>query len=268
MARSRKNTTALSPWLLVGLPLLALGLSMFAIVRGVQGYLVTSDYFRVRTLKVQGLEDERYVDLIKGEVLGKNIFRIDVGSIADRIQRKYPTLTRVVVLRIWPSELMIKVQVRHPTAVVKRDLYYVLDDDGVALAASGSYEALGLPLIVGLEDKLSRLKVGGAVSLSVFGRPLALARILREQGRVWMAQIVIPELRRVSRIQALGGSPLAFQLGEGLVVKVGSDTSAERLALLGPVFRSLGPEISQVSYIDLRPREPVISMKETTKRKK
>ena len=257
MAKTKKNQSWMPVFLLVFVPFFAIILSSVVLYRGVRNYLTTSQYFNVRDLKVEGIADQRYVDLMKKEIFGVNIFRIDMLKLSDRIKQRFPTFYSVTVSRVLPSELLIIAKERLPVALIKTDAPYVLDDEGVALMQVASENDVGLPLIVGLEGKISKIKAGSKVSGNVLHRSLLLAKALR---------LKAPAIRP-SKIDASDPSHPFFYLGPDLQVKIREKDFEAQLLLLPAIIKSLGSDLAQVSYIDLRPKEPVIAMKENDKKK-
>ncbi len=263
MARNKKNSVFAPLFLYVFLPLLAIGISSFAIFRGVQNYITSSNYFKVRELKVEGITDLRYLDLMKEEILGTNIFRIDAQKLAERIRKKFPTFDSVTVSRVLPSQLAITAKERLPVAVLKRDLYYVLDTEGVPLSSYASGDLLDFPLIVGLEGRVPRVKLGVAGPRDVLERPLLLARSLRVHKR----DIDQGNAFRVTRIDATDLNNLTFYLGENLQIRVGHQDIENRVSLLPAILHSISQDLPNVKYIDLRPKEPVVATKDNEKQR-
>jgi len=260
MARRKKNPKDWSVFFLVVVPILALAAAGFAVTKGISYYLVSSDYFRVREVTAQGIGDDRYVQMIRDELAGANIFKVDVVNLAQRIRHKFPTFYEVRVRRILPSELRIIAEERIPVAVVYKDRYYVFDADGVALAAVASSDAVGLPLVEGVADHLPKIRTGFRYGLSGLRKALALALEVKRHADD-LARLVPTGGQRVSKIVVAASGQLSFLLGDGPEVKVRDSRFAEQLDLLPAIVRNLGADIAQVTYLDLRPREPVIGMK-------
>ncbi len=258
VAKSKKNIPWMPVFLLVFLPFLAIVLSSMVLWRGVQNYLSTSNYFNVRELKVEGIADQRYVALMKQDIVGVNIFRVNMSNLAQRIRQRFPTFTSVTVRRVLPSQLYVIAKERVPVAVIKKDASYVLDAEGVALMQFPLQAVFQLPVIVGLEQKISGIKVGGEVDPRLLHRTLLMARALRTHALAV----------RVTKIDASDPAHPFFYLDPDLPVKVRDKDYEAQLELLPAILRSLGADISGVSYIDLRPKEPVIGMKEKDRKKK
>lgn len=267
MSKNKKGQDTSPVFLLVVMPLLAMAISSFAIYKGVENYITTSNYFRIRELTIEGITDSRYMGLIKEEILGTNIFRVDTRKLSERIRRKFPTFYSVVVTRILPSRLLVEAKERLPVAVLKRDLYYVFDTEGVALSSYATLEFLDFPVITGLENKIQRIKVGVAYPLNVLERSLYLARVLRAASHDIETSVPQGSAFKVTKIDAGDANNLSFYLGQDIQVRVGRDDFQQKVELLTSILRSLGAELSTVRYIDLRPKEPVIFTKDSGSQK-
>jgi len=260
---TRRKKTARSsgpaPWLII-LPLLAVALSGFAIYKGIQYYLRSSDYFLVREVSAVGIADDRYVQMIRDELKGANIFKVEVIELAQRIRRKFPTFYDVRVRRILPSELRIVAEERVPVAVVYKGHNYLFDVEGVALATVASPEAVGLPLVEGVAGRLPKIRTGFRYGFSNLRKALRLAAAIEGQGK-HLVRLMPAGDQRVSRIVVGSNGQLSLYLGTDLEVKVRDRRFDEQLDLLPAILRNLGSDIGMVAYLDLRPREPVVRMK-------
>ncbi len=259
MARQKKRGKGGPVFLLATLPLLALALSGLAIYKGIHYYLTSSEYFCVREVTALGVADQRYVQMIRDELIGANIFKVDVVRLAQRIRRKFPTFYEVRVRRILPSELRIIADERVPVAVVEKGRYYLFDAEGVALSVVASPEAVRLPLVEGVADRLPKVQSGFRYGHAYLRKALSLAGAIERQGSSLIRDMPEGD-QRVSRIVVGPGGQLSFYLGGGLEVKVRDRRLDEQLDLLPAIIKNLGLDIGEVAYLDLRPREPVVGM--------
>lgn len=250
MARVKKNQNIQPVFLLVVLPLMAILISSFAIFKGIQNYITTSNYFRIRELKIEGIKDARFLSLMREEILGTNIFRVNMENLSERIKRRFPNFYSITVTRILPSQLSIVAKERIAVALIRRDLYYVFDTEGVALSGY-TQPPLDLPLIVGLENRMPRINVGTVYSLNQLQRALFLAGALRTHSAAF----------RATKIDASDPGNLSFYLGDNLQVKISERDFKTKLDLLPSILKSIEPDLSNIQYIDLRPREPVVAAK-------
>lgn len=245
--------------LLVVLPLVAVLASSYAVYRGIENYVTTSSYFNVRDVEVDGITDMRYIDLMKEEILGTNIFRIDTRKLSERIMRKFPTFSSVTATRVLPSQLSIVARERMPVAVIKKDAHYLFDTEGVVIARFSLSESPDFPTIAGFENELGALKVGAIYPNRSFKEVLRLARVLRV--RRFAIDAALDSKLKITRIDAYDPSDLSFYLGETLQVRVGSGDFERKIGFLPSILKSLSAEIGSVKYIDLRPKEPAVAIK-------
>ncbi len=252
---------------LVVLPVLALGFSCFAIFKGIQHYLKSSSYFIIKNIAIDGIINDSYIEAINKEVLGSNIFCLDVGQLSEQIKRRFPYLSSVVITRVLPSQLSVIAKERLPVAVLKRDLYYVFDTDGIVLSSFSVKDMLELPLITGLEKQLKKIDVGQKYPLKSLSLSLLLAKALKIQMPSVYAQV--PDMRhlKVTRIGTEDAANLSFYFNDDIQVKVGHQGFDERLSLLPAILKGIDYEIGQVDYIDLRSKEPVVAYKKNSQGK-
>ncbi|MGE5280274.1 MAG: cell division protein FtsQ/DivIB [Deltaproteobacteria bacterium] len=260
MARRKKTAKTTPVFWLVVVPLAALAVSGLAIYKGIHYYLTSSAYFRVHAVTAVGVEDERYVQMIRDELIGANIFKVDVVELARRIRRKFPTFYEVHVRRILPSELRIEAQERVPVAVIVQGRPFIFDAEGVALAAVDSSQAVALPRVEGVADRLPKIRTGLQYGSANLRRALTLASALDRRGDI-LTNLMPAGAQEVSRIAVGANGQLSFYLGRDLEVKMRDRRFEEQLDLLLLILRNLGGEITTVAYVDLRPKEPVVGTK-------
>jgi len=251
MAKNKKNKQGNQFFLLVILPLLAIFVSSLAIYKGLENYITSSHYFKIRDVVIDGITDARYVECMREEISGSNIFELDAQKLAERIKKRFPTFYNIRVTRVLPCKLDILARERIPVAIVRKEVYYLFDAQGVAIASFPLNAVLNYPLIVGLDNKLPKIQVGVSYETKALKIPLRLALLLR---------VRIPALRIV-KIDAADLDNLVFYLNNDIQVKMGNRDFEERLNLLSVILKSLGTEITNVLYIDLRLKEPVISLR-------
>jgi cell division septal protein FtsQ len=253
--------------MLVLLPIVAVVVSSYMVYRGVENYIATSSYFKVRDLKVEGITDSRYVDVMKQQILGVNIFDDQVDKLSEKIKKKFPTFNSVIVMRVLPSTLQIVAKERIPVAVVRRDSFYLFDTEGVIVSSFTLSELIDFPVITGLDNKLRVLKVGASYRLGVLRDVLGLAKVLRQQRFYIDAGLPRDSRLKITRIDASDPDDFSFYLGESIEVKVGNRDFENKINLFSSILKSLSGDIVNVKYIDLRPKEPAVAMKkEASKR--
>ncbi len=260
MAKTKKNRKNFLVVLII-LPVIAIGISSYAVFRGIESYISTSSYFNLKTLTVEGIEDERYIDVMKEGLIGTNIFRIDTGKLSARIRAKFPTFNSVTVTRVLPSELRIDAKQRVPIAVLVRDAVYLFDADGVAVSSVGLSGAVNLPVIVGVENSISNIKLGLSYKHDSFRRALSLAKALQQNKVKIQAGVQGNNKFSPAKIDVSNRDDLSFYLGDSVQVKVGSRDFNSKIRLLAAILKNMGSDVDNIKYIDLRSKEPAIAMK-------
>ena len=266
MAKIKKNQKKFV-LALVFLPIFAIAASSYVVYRGVENYIKNSSYFKIRTLTTEGITDKRYCDVMKEAIIGENIFCIDTRRLSERIRKRFPTFYSVVVIRVLPSELSIIAGERVPVAVLRRGAYYLFDTEGVAVSSFAASESVDFPEISGLENKISTVKVGASYQSGVLKEALNLARVLRLQRFAIDASLPIGNKMKISRIDAADPSNLSFFLGDILEIKVGHQDFENKIGFVPAILKSLSDDIVNVKYIDLRPKEPAVSIKKEERKK-
>lgn len=265
MAKKKKNNSnGWSFFLLVVLPLAAIILSSWAIVKGIHNYVTTSHYFKIRELRAEGISDQRYMEMIKNDVVGVNIFRLDVTDLAQRTRRRFPHFYSVSVRRILPSQLLIVAKERLPVVWIKGDVCYMMDANGVVVGTTPLNETPPLPLLVGMDNKLNKLKTGATYSSAALHRALVLAKILKS--RAGDIRGAVPGMSlSVIRLDATDPDELSFYLGPDIEIKAGNRNFDGRISPLPAILRTISSDMGRIKYIDLRPKEPVVATKDAPK---
>ncbi len=262
--RSKKNIVPL----VVFLPLLAVILSSYAVFKGILNYTETSSYFNIREIKTEGMTDARYCEVMKEALLGTNIFRIDTHKLSQRIRMKFPTFYSVTVTRVLPHRLTIVGKERLPVAVVQEGgTFYLFDTEGVIVSSFSATQTVDFPVISGFSDNISPLKVGKTYNSRVLKEVLSLAKALRLQRFNIDAAYPAGNKMKITRIDASKPSELSFYLDDSLQVKIGRNDFTGKVSFLPAIIKSLSDEISNVKYIDLRPKEPVVATKKDISKK-
>lgn len=220
--------------------------------------LKSLDYFKIKDIiinKPQGTFDFSYLS-------GRNIFNIDLKKESRYISELYPVYKNIRLVRLLPDRLFIGFTDRNPIAYVKLYRYFCVDSDGVLFDMPQAREASDLPVITGLERKIPGSKTGGQYN----GKELATAlNIIKE--------IEINNLSRKYKIERIdvsnpaGISCFISQSPSGLKaieVKIGMEDIGDKIRVLAGLFAQLNEGVSNIKYIDLRFKEPVVKFKDAT----
>ncbi|MFH1198632.1 MAG: hypothetical protein V1650_00490 [Candidatus Omnitrophota bacterium] len=231
-------------------------------IGGAIGYIwrvvTTAEYFRIKDVAVreQGVVDFSYLK-------GKNIFDISLGDEIGGILERYPNYSQIKLVRILPNRIYVDFIRRRPVAFVKLAAkFFAVDSKGVIFYIPAQAEDSGLPLILGLENKASRFKLGKKNNI-------------RE---LYFALYIIYELKsnralhdyKISRIDVSSSRSAEFfisfadkQITVGdLQVKISPENLREKVGLLAGLVTQGRSDLANVEYVDLRFKEAVIKLKD------
>jgi cell division septal protein FtsQ len=230
----------------------------------VMGYiwktLKRSDYFRIKDI-ITREGDSAQLAYLKG----RNIFSIDFKSESRNILEFCPECASVRLVRVLPDRLFVDFIKRRPVALVKLYKYFSLDENGVFFSALGQSQESELPVIVGLETKIFGAKPGRRYN----NRELALALdILRETARnrgLKNYKLKKIDVSNFSNASIIIIPPQAEAKPEGLEVKLGADNIEDKITTLANLLGAARNDLSNIKYIDLKFREPVIKFNDAKK---
>ncbi len=119
-------------------------------------YAYTSDKFNVRTITVYGCKElnPRQLETIVRQNFPANILRIDLRQLKARLE-KVPWVKRVEIRRVLPSDLIIYIQERTPSAIIEfHNELMLADSEGIMLdrydPQIGKYGRLDVPVFRGV----------------------------------------------------------------------------------------------------------------------
>jgi len=223
-----------------------------------QYMFVDSDLFNVKTLDVRfydqknALHRVNFSDIEDKDVMGTNVFLVDLNSFKERIARAHPELRDIVVRRALPNRLIVQARQRVPVAQVYGDRPYFIDKDGVFLPyAKDSANEEMTPIITGIRPSPTR---GGTLQKEKIDKALFLieaASMNQKLSKYKIKKIDITDSRNISFFfNAADAEKVEIKIGEGEFTK--------RLDVLSTVLQQLGGDIHRVKYIDLRFEDPIV----------
>src|SRR4030042_404219 len=153
--------------IIILLALTALGL---VVVWGL-GYLMRSDYFRIRDVLVaEGIKDN--FSYLKG----RNIFSIDLNKESQYISNLYPVYKKIQLIRLLPDRIYINFAKRQALAYVRLYRDFCVDKDLMLFDPVDNIGRENLPIIVGLETKIHGPKSGRKYVIKELALAVALIR--------------------------------------------------------------------------------------------
>jgi len=223
-----------------------------------QYMFVDSDLFNVKGLDVRFYDQKNmlrrvsFSDIEDKDVMGTNVFLVNLKSFKERIAAAHPELRDIVVRRALPNRLIVQARQRVPVAQVYGDRPYFIDKDGVFLPyAKDSSDEEMIPIITGIRASPSR---GGSAQKEKIDKALFLietASANQKLSKYKIKKIDITDSRNISFFfNAADAEKVEIKIGEGEFTK--------RLEVLSTVLEQLGGDIQRVKYIDLRFEDPIV----------
>ena len=215
-------------------------------------FLKSSDYFTIKDIwyesSLQSIESSELAGL-----KGKNLLQVDLKKIENQLQWRYPQYKHLMVLKRFPSQILVVAQKRFTFAQVRIAGHHAtVDDKGAVVAAAGDLDSR-LPLITGVSTPKSKITAGSLIE----NRELQLAlRIIQvcQSDRVLAAY-------RISKIDVSNLSEIYFYIANNLKIVIDQENLDQKLKMLRLVLSQAKLEANGVKYIDLRFKEPVLGKK-------
>ena len=234
--------------------LLAVFLIIVAALRYFYVFYTTSPYFTVKKVIILGDKQKSSVDYaaIGKMVVGKNIFRVDLGKVGSYMINNYRELRSLDIKRAFPDSIVAAVLLRKPVAQLLHERYYPIDEECVVLSDVKDSPEKSLPVISGINVNLPK-SIGKKIESEALKQALILFKFIKESG--------ILKNHLLCEINAGNLKGMSFSLDEGIEVRIGYEDYAARFESLKEILAD--PKIwpSDIGYIDLRFGEPVIGPK-------
>lgn len=248
----KRNTKGILKFILWTLVLAGVGAGVVAF----QYMFADSDCFNVKGLDVR-LYDENNVlrkagfgDIGEKDVMGANIFLVDLNDFKDRIEAKHPELRDIVVRRALPNRLVVQARKRVPVAQIYGDRLYLIDKNGIFLTETKT-NGDDIPLISGLKASPKRPHLAQKENID---KALFLIRAVSENKKL--------SAYKIKKIDMADSRNISFFLNahdaEKVEIKMGGGDFTKRLDVLATVLEQLGRDIERVKYIDLRFEDPIV----------
>jgi len=205
--------------------------------------LIGSPIFTLKGVRISGnrnLSEEQI--LRQAEVhFGDGLMAMDLGQIRRRLLEN-ALIRDVAVIRRIPSEIVIEVEERVPTAVVRADRDYIIDREGVVMSYVTGGAGSSLPCLSGLRMRGGRVTVEGLQDLQ---SGVEIVSAIQSAGFPPMHTVECVDLssRSDAVIIPVAGGPL---------VHLGRERVHERLGRWRLVAEDMASRWEELEYIDLR----------------
>ncbi len=256
MKKSRKTSvdvSRISPASIAGF--LAVALVLVAVVLYANRCLRRLPFFFVKDVIVRdGAAISPELARAFAYLKSRNIFSIDLKREARHIAALHPSYKKVSVVRFLPDQICVDIVKRKPVAAIQSQRgALMVDDQCVVFDADGLKDGVSLPVISGLE-KQGYAPVPGMRYQSL-PLKMALETIAAVKSNSGLRNY------RLDRINVEESNTISLLLSPQVAVKIGSDSIAEKIVILGTMVQQVGNNLDNIDYIDLRFREPVMKFK-------
>ncbi|MDY0262619.1 FtsQ-type POTRA domain-containing protein [Syntrophotalea acetylenica] len=249
------------PWrrLLTGGLLIVLTLASAALVvagaRFAGQTLSSSDFFRIENIRVENNRriPGKQILALSDVRAGANIFELDLQRIGRRIEQN-PWIAEARVRRMFPDQLVIRVEERTPKAIVRLDYLYYVDASGQIFKRLERGDGLNFPVISGIERQA--LLEHRDATLQRLNEAIRLLEEL-EHRKVFrpadVSELKLDDTCGITLYTCKGGVP----------VRLGHDGFSAKLDRLEKIFPQLATRLGIIDYIDLNVARRVIVKLET-----
>ncbi|HNW39243.1 MAG TPA: hypothetical protein PL125_06375 [Candidatus Omnitrophota bacterium] len=243
--------------------LVIISLAFSLVIGYIWKVLVTSDFFAVERIVVRNSDSQ--FEYLKG----RNIFSLNLGSEAWRAQLKCPDCRKVRFTRILPNCLVVDFLKRKPVALVRFYKNFALDEQGVLFLPDASTDQLALPVIYGLETKIFAPKPGISYKRSELGLALNIINEFNSHkafSGFSLKRIDVANPGSAGFFMLLPRQIANYALPQaqaewlGFEVRTGAGNIRQKMMILAGLVIQARKEWSNIKYIDLRFKEPLIKL--------
>ncbi len=251
MAKKKKSRTQPFVIKFVLISLIVAAVS-FAVGSGAIYLLRHNSYFKIRAVVID--PSLQFIDKSHlRNLLGKNIFNIDLVAVQRRLARKYPQASDLKVTKRFPNQVAVVAKERHPFAQIQvKGKVVVLDKQSTVLLLQEK-SAKDLPLIISSKAYNQKLVRG----LPLRGADIRVALMIAKNFK----DVKSLSSYAIEKINIDNLSKIHFTLSNDLDVIIDRNKIAQRMRVLGVVLSQDQLDFKQVKYVDLRFNEPIIGKK-------
>ena len=216
-----------------------------------------SDYFKIKRVEAKLLDGNGSLqrlpmdDVGAREVIGVNIFAVDLSRIKQDVEASHPEFKDVVITRALPNRLIVQAKKRVPVLQIRSDRFYFVDEEGVVLPDPRNFPEEDMPTVSGLRLNLAKMRGEEAMQVHPALVLIKAASNISQLARYKLKTIDLSDPRNIS-----------FFLDAGNVeIKIGDSEFDKRLNVLVTVLEQLDTDINRIKYIDLRFEDPIVGPK-------
>jgi cell division septal protein FtsQ len=236
------------------LPFGALVLVLFALAFCAVQSLKKLPVFNVKDVIIREgstIKDDRDADF--QYLIGKNIFGLDLNKHTRFIQSMYPAYRTARLVKFLPDQLCVDLMKRKAVAYINTQPPLYIDDRMVFFESIDPAAEKGVAAINGVGSEGKRFKPG-----SRCGHPgiLFAVRVMKQARASKTLQGY-----SIERVDIHDPDYVSLFFAGPLEVRIGQDRLEDTLQILGSLLIQVGNGVTNIEYIDLRFKDPVIRFK-------
>ena len=217
-------------------------------------FLLGSDLFSIKEIDF----DEPSIQFIRTRELlaarGKNIFQADLGKIAASVNRQYPQIVQLKIVRKFPDRIGVSAKkIQFALQLEHGSRYHVLDQDGIVLFDDPKPQP-GLLVVKGVKVKGQSLPMGFQVQSPELVLTRNIQRAFRNVESLHRYILMSIDMTNLAKIELV--------IQSGLKILIDQDKADQSLETLGMLLAQNKINWNQISYVDLRFKEPIVQQKE------
>ncbi len=219
--------------------------------------IMQSDYFKVQSIVIEdpNLQFIDQQDLTR--LRGRSIFTVNLKDIQKKLNMKYPQVAGLRIVRNFPNQIMIVARKRIPyTQVRLGNRIVMLDLRGVVVATTNKPDN-NLPLILGVKTNGQRIFLGQPFLGQDVQAALKVLKIFQINKGL--------SAYRIARIDVSNLSNIEFYLTNNLKIIFDWDKIEEKINTLSLMLSQGQLKLNEITYIDLRFKEPIIGQNNAKK---
>ena len=212
-------------------------------------FLFHLNYFKIRGIAV----DPSLPFIDKKELaglIGKPIFLVNLDGLQEKLSGKYPQAAHLKIVKRYPDQVAIIAKKRLPLAwIIVKDRSFFLDAEGVLLPKNEQLMN-DLPLVLGWQATAGKIHLGRVFPGDDIQTALEIIKSFKANKIFFRYHLDKSNVRNLSGI--------SMEVSNTAVI-IDKDKIDEKMDILGIMLSQRGLDLSQIKYIDLRFKEPIIS---------
>jgi cell division septal protein FtsQ len=208
--------------------------------------LASMSYFKVKDVLMISAGRVTELSYLKG----RNIWSLDLEREARSLSAANPNYKKVKLIRVLPNRVLAVFEKRQPVAYLELSRYFCLDSGRVIF---DSAEPLDLPVITGLRSRLVNPEPGVKYNSRELIFALNIIKAFQDTKAL--------NKFKIEKIDVSNTASVLFFLSEGPEVRMGQEETKNKMSILAGFLES-DKDLSNIKYIDLRFREPVVKLKD------